>query len=58
MEMTVLCLDGILQKHATALFTDLGTWMKWAPRLEELLHVSVSEGDSASTYLPRVPKES
>ena len=59
METTVLCrirLESVLQKYATALFTDLGTRMKWALRLEELLRVSVSEGDSS--YFPRVPKES
>ena len=57
METTVLCricLDSVLQKHATALFTDLGTRMKWAPRLEELLHVSVSEGDSLPQHICRV----
>ena len=45
METTVLCcicLDSVLQKH---LFTDLGTRMKWATRLEELLRISVSKGD-------------
>ena len=51
MEMTVLChvcLDSVLQKHATALLTDLGTRMKWALRLEELLLVSIREGDSSA----------
>ena len=57
METAVLCrvcLESVLQKHATALFTDLGTRMKWAPRLEELLFVSVSEGDSSPQHICRV----
>ena len=50
-----VCLDRVLQKHATALFTDdrRTSRSNWPSRLEELLHVSVSASDCLPGHICR-----